>query len=285
MTWSDRIGAKPVQSSGSYRAWDLPSPSPMVVDMAWYSRSDHRDPERHRLLPFTEPSIALRRRFTTTQDTSAWDLVIFRAQPDGGEYVPDCGEELFALRLAPEAMESGLKLSPKEHVRQDRELSAPLLDRFDCVRHLADLGDFHAAWKAMFDALQQVSIDVEIDRIDRAAALARKSRGALAPGALAERAGVSARHMRRGFQDRLGISPRALLRRQRLTAAMLAAERLHQPGWADIAVAHGFADQSHMIRECRSLVGTSPSDLHRQRRAMAVSFNTSTAGAAIPPVD
>lgn len=266
--------SEPVQKSGSYRAWQLAARSPGVVDLAWYSRSHYGAREQHHLLPFTEPSIALRRRFGPGGETTDWDFVIFRAQPDGGSYAPRHGEDLYALRLAPEAMETGLGMSARDHLAEDCEVPGKLSRKFDRVARCADNDDFVGAWQAMLVVLGTAASDVELDRIDLAASLARNSCGMLGPGELAARAGLSARHMRRGFADRLGLSPRAVLRRRRLTTAMLAAERSDQPAWADIAAGHSFADQSHMIRECRALIGTSPAEWHRQRRIMAVSFNT-----------
>jgi AraC-like DNA-binding protein len=30
--------------------------------------------------------------------------------------------------------------------------------------------------------------------------------------------------------------------------------------WSRIAAAHGFADQSHLVRDCRAMLGESPSE-------------------------
>lgn len=274
MACRSSLECEPVQISGSYKAWELSDQGPPVVDLAWRSRSDHTNPENHRLLPFTEPSIALRRRFASTDETMDWDFVIFRAQPDGGHYSPEPGEELFALRLAPEAMETGLRLKATDYLDEDCEVPAHLLPKLEKVTRLADEGRFEVAWEAMLQVICRVGEDLEVDRIAAAASLARRSEGQLAPAQVAERVGLSARHMRRGFVDRLGFSPRAMLRRQRLTAAMLASERCERPTWADIAAAHNFSDQAHMIRESRALTGHSPVEWHSKRRSMAVSFNT-----------
>ena len=265
---------EPIQSSGSYKAWKLDNGTPAVADLAWRSKSDHIRPETHRLLPFTEPSLALRRRFSPDDATTDWDFVIFKAQPDGGVYDPSPGEELFALRLAPELMESGLRMKASEHLAENCEVPQPLLAALDRAARLADGGEFEKAWQAMLVAVRALAAGAEIDRIGAAANLARRSDGRCAPSELAEFAGVSARHMRRGFVDRLGLSPRAMLRRHRLTAAMLTSERLARPHWADIAAAHNFSDQAHMVRESRVLTGQSPGEWHRERRRMAVSFNT-----------
>jgi len=270
----DRSDSTLIQTSGTYRAWLLGHGRPEVTDLAWYSHTSHDASVPQRLLPFTEPSLALRRRFNGDGGTTSWDFVIYRAQPGGGAYEPSPGEELFALRLAPEAMEAGLQMKATDHLSEDCAPPPALAAHLDDATRLADRDDFHGAWQAMLLALRRLPLDSESDRIGIAASLARRSKGAIGPAQLAETVGLSARHMRRGFVDRLGFSPRAILRRQRLTAAMVQAERVDRPGWADIAAHFGFSDQAHMIRECRSLTGHSPGEWHRLRRDMSVSFNS-----------
>lgn len=273
-TLTQSIGTEPVQSSGSYRAWQLAGTEPSAFDLAWHSRAGHSVVERQDLLPFTEPSLAIRRRFSPTGETLEWDFVVFRAQPDGGHYDTVAGEELFALRFAPEVMEIALGLRAAEFLHEDCEVPTALRKQLDGVRRLADLGRFQAAWIEMHNALRMTTRDIEIDRVAQAARLARQTKGRLSPADIAEEAGLSLRHMRRCFVERLGLSPRAILRRQRLTAVMLDAERSARPRWAELAAQHNFSDQAHMIRECRALTGQSPTEWHRARRRLAVSFNT-----------
>ena len=268
------LGTEPVQTSGCYRAWQIAGHEPSAIDLAWYSRSDHSRPEQHDLLPFTEPSLALRRRYSREGETLEWDFVIFRAQPDGGRYDPAPGEELFALRLAPEAMETAFGLKAADHLSVDCAVPAEIDRHLDQAKRLADRGDFQSAWASMFRSLRKVAEGIEVDRVGEAARLARETKGMIGPSRIAEQAGLSPRHMRRTFLERLGLSPRAILRRQRLTAAMLCAEQFDRPRWADLAAGHNFSDQAHLIRECRALTGHSPGEWHRIRRGLAVSFNT-----------
>jgi AraC-like DNA-binding protein len=71
-----------------------------------------------------------------------------------------------------------------------------------------------------------------------------------------------------------GLSPKRMLRIRRLYRA-LQYGAASGPAWSDIACRAGYADQAHMVREFRSLLGDSP-ELWR-RRASADSFNTSRA--------
>ena len=97
-------------------------------------------------------------------------------------------------------------------------------------------------------------------------------RGARAPrvAELAERLGVSDRHLRRLMVDATGFSPRHFARIQRFHALLRSADLAPRPAWAALAAQHGYADQSHLIREVQDLAGTTPARLHGERRAEEV---------------
>jgi len=108
-------------------------------------------------------------------------------------------------------------------------------------------------------------------RPDRLSALAarwlRRSGGRLSVGAIAERLELSARSLNRRFTAEVGIGPKAYARMERLNAALRSADRQAAPHWASLAAEHGFADQAHLARDFRELVGASPAAAHAQRRA------------------
>ena len=74
--------------------------------------------------------------------------------------------------------------------------------------------------------------------------------------------GVEQRTLQRLFRSYVGVTPRWVLQRGRLH---LAAERVTDhaetgegPGWAELAVDLGYADQAHFIRDFRRVVGQTP---------------------------
>jgi AraC-like DNA-binding protein len=79
---------------------------------------------------------------------------------------------------------------------------------------------------------------------------------------VARRLGVSERTLQRLCAEHLGVSPGWVLRRGRLHAA---AERLIQAAGsgrealADVAVEFGYADQAHLARDFRRVLGAPPS--------------------------
>lgn len=85
---------------------------------------------------------------------------------------------------------------------------------------------------------------------------------------LAELVGLSRSYFARLFKGAFGEGPRAFVIRRRVElskALMLqTSQRL-----CDIALAAGFADQSHMTRQFHQIVGKTPSAWRRMRRAIA----------------
>ena len=79
--------------------------------------------------------------------------------------------------------------------------------------------------------------------------------------ALARTAGVHRAHFARSFQYWFRTSPSLFRRRAILTRAIAAIAAGERPGAA--AYAGGFADQSHLCRTMRTMIGTTPDRLVR----------------------
>jgi AraC-like DNA-binding protein len=103
------------------------------------------------------------------------------------------------------------------------------------------------------------------------------SRGAVPVGALARGAGVSARTLERRFAAAVGLTPKVLCRVARLQHAVGRARGGGVGGggvgggggWAAVAAEAGYADQAHLVREFRALVGVAPSAWAREGGAVA----------------
>jgi AraC-like DNA-binding protein len=77
-------------------------------------------------------------------------------------------------------------------------------------------------------------------------------------GEVVRTTGYSARHFKSLFTRAVGLTPKAYCRVRRIQAVI---ERLRLStgvDWAGVALAAGYCDQSHLIREFRSLVGVTP---------------------------
>ncbi|WP_437529478.1 helix-turn-helix transcriptional regulator [Sorangium sp. So ce726] len=113
-----------------------------------------------------------------------------------------------------------------------------------------------------------------IDRVARALALRESQPFETASGQLARRAvrlleggevrvervadrlGVTARHLRRAFIENVGIGPKEFARTVRLQRAVRMAAT--SCDWARIAADAGYYDQAHLIADFRQLVGLTP---------------------------
>ena len=87
---------------------------------------------------------------------------------------------------------------------------------------------------------------------------------------VAGRLGVTERHLRRVFQESVGLTPKDYLRIQRLGRVLRASRG--GVNWAQLAVEAGYYDQAHMIGEFREFIGLSPSAyVESQRSTPAIS--------------
>jgi AraC-like DNA-binding protein len=82
--------------------------------------------------------------------------------------------------------------------------------------------------------------------------------------AMADEAGIGARHLRRRVTAQVGYGPRRLARVLRLQRTVALAEAEPQAGLSELAFRAGFADQAHLSHECRDLAGLPPSRLLRR---------------------
>ena len=99
-----------------------------------------------------------------------------------------------------------------------------------------------------------------LDQVVRATALGIWRSGGLASMAsLANAASLSQRTLERRFLAVVGVGPKKFARVVRLQHALQYYPRVGS--WTDTAFATGYADQSHLIRECQAMLGTSPTEL------------------------
>ena len=84
------------------------------------------------------------------------------------------------------------------------------------------------------------------------------SRGQATIEQVAADTGLSRRHIERVFLRHVGVSPKFFARIQRFQSAV---DAIARDPWIEVALAHGYADQPHLIRDFRALGGASPQRL------------------------
>lgn len=82
-------------------------------------------------------------------------------------------------------------------------------------------------------------------------------------------AGASVRQFHRRFATAVDLSPKQFQRVARFRRCLADALAEEGRGWARRAVDHGYADQSHLIREFRRLCGLAPRDVQRPSTSSA----------------
>jgi AraC-like DNA-binding protein len=96
------------------------------------------------------------------------------------------------------------------------------------------------------------------------AALARIARGA--PIAeVVQASGVSHRHFVAQFTRAVGLTPKLYARVLRFARSLELIQRAQAPSWAALALAGGYSDQAHFVREFHAFSGLTPSEYGRQR--------------------
>lgn len=74
---------------------------------------------------------------------------------------------------------------------------------------------------------------------------------------VAERLGITARHLRRAFAENIGIGPKDFARSARLQRAVRLAKTSND--WSQVAIDAGYYDQAHLITDFRAMIGLTPS--------------------------
>ncbi|WP_434046699.1 MULTISPECIES: helix-turn-helix domain-containing protein [Sorangium] len=98
---------------------------------------------------------------------------------------------------------------------------------------------------------------------------------------VAERLGVTARHLRRAFTESVGIGPKEFARIVRLQRAVRMAAT--SKDWARIAADAGYYDQAHLIADFRELVGLTPGAFLKRAGDRGVRFGSGDAEAGGEP--
>ena len=76
---------------------------------------------------------------------------------------------------------------------------------------------------------------------------------------VAERAGISHKHLIEQFSKWVGLTPKLYCRIRRFQRAVKAIEAHEMVEWADIACASGYYDQAHFIKDFQAFSGLNPS--------------------------
>lgn len=258
------LPANPDHQVGGYRAFAPPDDLAFAVEAAWthYAATDD---VRHRVVP--DPALSL-----CYMGVGEPRLLLIGPVSQARMFEPAAGHRMAAVRLKLEWSRTLLGVDPHEH--EDAidsyadvlaRVAKPLDDR------LARTRTSDEALTILLDFVRARAATLSSDRtswvVRAGMEMLRANPAEIRVSAMSAKLGVTDRHMRRTIAAETGISPRRFARVQRFHALLREVDATPRPAWAMLAAGHGYADQSHLIREVQELAGVSPARLLEERRA------------------
>lgn len=220
-----------------YREWAPPEPWRRVVACCWEQRIS--EDRVQRVLPDGRADVLV-------YDSGRIEVVGLYDRVDLP--VLPRGTRIRGIRLKPHAVASAFRV-----------------DASSLRNHTLPLGDVLGARRArqLLDSRERDAWIRSIEPSARSLHAVRLLR-THSVDATANALGLSARQLQRVLVAEVGLAPKVYQRVLRMQHFLAAAER--RGGLADLAIEAGYADQSHMSREVRSLSGLTPRHLLEERR-------------------
>jgi AraC-like DNA-binding protein len=188
-------------------------------------------------------------------DLMWFDGALQIAGPDTGPYPTrtHAGAESAGLRFAPGVAPTVLGIPAYELLdrRVPLEDLWPAAEARRAAERIADSPDRGLALEAL--AVELVVLAGPTDPL--IGALVAQARAGRPVTGMAQRAGLSQRQLLRRCLPAFGYGPKTLARILRAQRALALARSAQRPGFAEVAVVVGYADQAHLSREIRALTG------------------------------
>lgn len=165
---------------------------------------------------------------------------------------------VLGIRLWPQAVTRFIEQPAQETIDRRWPLRHPQLPAWR--RSLAEASDPArcALVPTLLTALARPCNEPPDAAVNLAVATLFNSRGQVSPEALARDAGLSLRQLERRLRSATGLSPKRLASLVRFRAVFDELEADTPSPWLHAALAAGYFDQAHMIREFRRYAGQPP---------------------------
>lgn len=215
-------------------------------------------PVVHIVLEGTDATIAgpATRRFTTTL-TGKGRVFGIKFHPGGFRPFLDGPVSAYADRtvaLSDVFGPAAHELARRALAEREHEATIAVLEAFLRERH----AEIDATAVSMTAIARRIAEDRSITRID---AIVRES-------------GIGLRTLQRQFRDYVGVHPKWVIQRYRLHEALARIDDDASCDWAALAADLGYADQAHLIRDFKKLIGRTPADY---AKAMSPTVHTGAA--------
>jgi AraC-like DNA-binding protein len=124
---------------------------------------------------------------------------------------------------------------------------------------------------ALLDAflLRRLDPDVRATPAETAANHILAREGRVTVSEVAARAGTTCRTLERAFRAQVGIAPKLLARIARFQSVQRNLPRVARVGWPVLALACGYADQSHLVRDFRAFADAAPTAFVASEHALS----------------
>lgn len=108
-----------------------------------------------------------------------------------------------------------------------------------------------------------------------------RHRGAISVGALSKTIAISRRQLERRFRRRVGLTPKTYARVLRLQNVLRQLGEESQSSWAELSIAAGYFDQSHLTRDFKLFTGQSPAAFFASRHELSEHLTNSASGSLL----
>lgn len=184
--------------------------------------------------------------------------------------------EVFGIRFKPEGWQPMIGLPAAELLAGHEDIANVMgpahEDLCERIRDAADTAGMIAAADAWL--LQRVSdLPGHRDYVHQAAELIRRAPAHVRLEDLPGLVCIGQRQLERAFKQRVGVSPKQYQRMQRLNRVNRLLQQGQHMDLTQVALACGFFDQAHFIREFRTFIGERPTRFLRDRDRYIVNPN------------
>jgi AraC-like DNA-binding protein len=168
---------------------------------------------------------------------------------------------LFGVRFTPAGASQFFKFPLYEITDQIVELSAAVgtsgRELEEKIGEACSFGERVATFEELL--LDRLAERGDLDNVAWAASeLIIRERGRLSVASVTKKVRVSDRQLGRRFQVSIGVSPKTFSKIIRFQSAVRAFQDGTSPNLLDAALAFGYYDQSHLIRDFKAFSGTTP---------------------------
>ncbi|HMQ76657.1 MAG TPA: helix-turn-helix domain-containing protein [Flavobacteriales bacterium] len=173
------------------------------------------------------------------------------------------GAPMLVLRLRPGVLPSLVGMPAHELNDTVVDLDLLLGAVFSTVRDtLGETLEQHGA-HAMLDKAEAILAPLfparQVERrVDIALDAMLKRNGIGTVGSISDELGCSQKHLNELFQRHCGLGPKRYASLVRFQTLLRRLEHETDPDWAQLALEHGFYDQSHLVNTFREMTGLSP---------------------------